>query len=63
MSNESFDIRGAWTKSTWEGSCSICPSKSEHVAKIEYNNQTLRLCPSCADSLNSILSSMLEDAP
>jgi hypothetical protein len=58
-----YDIRGVWTKSEWEGGCSVCLTKPDHVAKIEYNNQILRLCSDCADSMWSILSSMLEDEP
>lgn len=56
-------IRGSWTKTSWEGRCIHCHRKTPHVAKIELEEDTLRFCSDCAESLRGLLESMLEDVP
>jgi len=53
-------ICGYWSESKWDGRCLVCV-KAGRVAIVEYNCETLRLCPECLVSFTKIVMALNEE--
>lgn len=57
-------IQGSWHRCEHAGFCNGCQrADNEPIAVLVLQTMAFRLCPECAEAMQSLLENMLEDVP